>query len=43
MLEILVRMREIIFNVDSLFNEVKRINLKKIIIIGLGISYYLGV
>ncbi|MBF4781511.1 phosphosugar isomerase, partial [Clostridioides difficile] len=40
MLETPVRMREIISNADSLFNEVKRANLKKIIITGSGTSYH---
>lgn len=40
MLETPVRMREIISNADSLFNEVKRTNLKKIIITGSGTSYH---
>ena len=43
MLETPVRMREIISNADSLFNEVKRTNLKKIIITGSGTSYHSGV
>ncbi|MGO0861852.1 SIS domain-containing protein, partial [Clostridioides difficile] len=42
MLETPVRMREIISNADNLFNEVKKEDIKKIIITGSGTSYHSG-